>query len=228
MAEAADRGHDGRGHDWRRHDLVDPDPAAWAAWLAARPDLAGTPHLAGWARAGHPLVVRRYHPGEARDALPLGLPLPPRDGKRRIGLALPFGAVSRRAPPSPAAVRDVAPEPWRPTLDALGALAGRCGVACQPFGSLLWQALTGLPYLAPASDLDLLWMAEEVAPALLDGLARIDAGAPMRLDGDVVMPDGGGINWRELHAAAGGAVLVKHLDRLEMRPSASLASRAAA
>ncbi|WP_430912461.1 malonate decarboxylase holo-[acyl-carrier-protein] synthase [Methylobacterium sp. sgz302541] len=212
-----------------RHDLVDPDPAAWTALLAGRPDLAGLPHLSGWAAAGRPLVVRRRHPGEAPDAVPLGLPLPPADGKRRIGLSLPRGSVSRRTPPSLDALRTAAPDFWRPTLDALDALARSHGIACRAFGSLLWQGLTGLPYLSAASDLDLLWFAGSVPRAFLDGIARIEATAAMRIDGELVLPDGAGINWRELHGAAPCAeVLAKHLDRLEMRAAAPLFHGAAA
>ncbi|MGT2480636.1 hypothetical protein ACU4GR_21470 [Methylobacterium oryzae CBMB20] len=67
----------------------------------------------GWAASGRPLIVRRRVPGETGDAVPLGLPLPPADGKRRIGLALPASALS----PAPAVARPFeaaahAPEPW--------------------------------------------------------------------------------------------------------------------
>jgi phosphoribosyl-dephospho-CoA transferase len=50
------------GH--RRHDLLDVEPAAWAAALAGRPDLAGAPHVAAWAERGFPVIVRRRYPGE--------------------------------------------------------------------------------------------------------------------------------------------------------------------
>ncbi|PIU06741.1 MAG: malonate decarboxylase holo-[acyl-carrier-protein] synthase [Methylobacterium sp. CG08_land_8_20_14_0_20_71_15] len=210
-----------------RHDLVDADPDAWAALLAARSDLAGIPHLPGWACAGHPFVVRRFHPGEPRDAVPLGLPLPPADGKRRIGLSLPPSVLTRRRSPSLAETRAAAPPAWRPILDALVRLSDESGVPCRPFGSLLWQALTGLPYLAPGSDLDLLWTlpADAAAGPLLDGLARIEEQAPMRLDGEVLLPDGSGLHWREWHVAPpDGSVLAKRIDGLAMQPVASLPS----
>lgn len=216
-------------HDLRRHDLVDPDPTAWARLLDTRPDLAGLPHLADWVKEHRPLVVRRYHPGEAHDRVPLGLPLPPEAGKRRIGLGLPPASVSRREPLSLRAVREVAPEPWRETIEALDALAIRCGVACRPFGALLWQALTGLPYLTAASDIDLIWSAPASPRTLLAGIARVAADAPMRIDGEVVLADGAGRHWREWYEAApGGTVLAKHIDRLEMRAAASLTGGLAA
>ena len=200
-----------------RHDLVAAEPAAWDALLAGRPDLDGVPHLPGWAKAGRPLIVRRRVPGEGDDLVPLGLPLPPADGKRRVGLALPAQALRPVTPPNLAEAAPHAPAAWRGAIDALLALAAEHGVTPRPFGALLWQTVTGLTYLSPTSDLDLLWPGP-VPRAFLDGLARIDAEAPMRLDGEILLPDGGGVQWRELHEAPpGGTVLVKYLDRVAMR-----------
>ena len=57
----------------------------------------------------------------------------------------------------------------------------------------------------------------------MEGIAAIEARAPMRLDGEILLPDGGGVNWRELHGAGpGGTVLVKHRDRLALREAAAL------
>ncbi len=202
-----------------RHDLVTADPAAWDALLAGRRDLDGLPHLADWARTGRPLIVRRRVPGEGAEAVPLGLPLPPADGKRRIGLALPAGVLRPVSAPSLDETAPAAPQAWQPAIAALLALARDHGVTPRPFGALLWQAMTGLTYLTATSDLDLLWPCSgPVAASLLDGLARIDAGAPMRLDGEILLPDGGGVQWRELHGAPeGGSVLAKYLDRVAMR-----------
>lgn len=201
----------------RRHDLLDVAPDAWAEILAARPDLDGVPHLAGWARAGRPVILRRRNLGEAPGTVPVGLPLPPADGKRRIGLLLPPDAVRVRAPLTLAAARSAAPSGWHPTIDALTALGAAHGLVPAVFGGLLWQALTGLAYLTDASDLDLLWpVPGALDPRLLVALAEIAAEAPMRLDGEIVLPDGAGVNWRELHAAE-GTVLAKGSERLEMR-----------
>ncbi|WP_431311011.1 malonate decarboxylase holo-[acyl-carrier-protein] synthase [Methylobacterium nigriterrae] len=205
------------GH--RRHDLLDVEPAAWAAALAGRPDLAGAPHLAGWAERGFPVIVRRRHPGEASARVPVGLPLPPADGKRRIGLGLAPEAVRPRAPVTVARALDAAPEAWHPTLRAVIGLGERHGLMPRVFGGLLWQSLTGLPYLSATSDLDLLWpVSGPIARGFLDAIAAIEARAPMRLDGEILLADGSGLNWRELRAPGeAGTVLAKHRDGLALR-----------
>ncbi|MCC0809395.1 malonate decarboxylase holo-[acyl-carrier-protein] synthase [Methylobacterium sp. W2] len=206
-----------------RHDLLLIDPESWGRLLAGRLDLDGVPHLADWARRGWPVIVRRRDPGEPMDHIPAGLPLPPSAGKRRIGLAIPPAAASRHAPVPLERARMTAPEAWRPVVDGVMALGREYRLVPHVFGSLLWQALTGLPYLGPGSDLDLLWpVSGPVDPHFLQALARIEAGAPMRLDGEIVLPDGAGINWRELlDAPEGGTVLCKGRESLGLRPAAS-------
>ncbi|MBE7249070.1 MAG: malonate decarboxylase holo-[acyl-carrier-protein] synthase [Actinomycetospora chiangmaiensis] len=205
---------------YRRHDLVRADRAAWAAWLDARPDLVGVPHLRGWVEAGRPFVVRRRVPGEDAGAVPLGLPLPPADGKRRIGLALPEKALTTLSPMSLSDVAGDAPAAWRPAIQDLVAIGAAHGITPRPFGSLLWQAVTGLTYLTATSDLDLLWPCRVPVPAgLLPQIRAVADAAPMRIDGEILIPDGFGLHWRELlEAPAGGSVLAKSLDVLALRP----------
>ncbi|MGU3667415.1 malonate decarboxylase holo-[acyl-carrier-protein] synthase [Methylobacterium sp. A49B] len=205
---------------YRRHDLVRADPAAWAAWLDARPDLVAVPHLRGWAEAGRPFVVRRRVPGDDAGAVPLGLPLPPADGKRRIGLALPEEALTALSPMSLIDVAGDAPAAWRPAIRDLVAIGAGHGIVPRSFGGLLWQAVTGLTYLTATSDLDLLWPCREAVPAgLLTQIRNIADVAPMRIDGEILLPDGFGLHWRELlEAPAGGSVLAKSVDALALRP----------
>ena len=202
-----------------RHELVRVDPNAWAAWLGTRPDLAGIRHLDGWAKIGRPLIVRRRVPGETGDAVPLGLPLPPADGKRRIGLALPAATLAPMAAPGLSVAADHAPAAWRPTITALLALGQDYGLAPRPFGSLLWQAVTGLTYLSATSDLDLLWPCQQPVPAgLLAGIDAIAQAAPMGIDGEILLADGTGLHWRELlDAPEGGTILTKNLDGVALR-----------
>ncbi|WP_179403319.1 malonate decarboxylase holo-[acyl-carrier-protein] synthase [Burkholderia guangdongensis] len=185
----------------RRHTLVTLTAHGWAALLAGDASLAGEPLVRTWAERGWPLVVRRALPGDA--AVPLGLPLPPSAGKRRIAVTVARDALASACPP-PAldATLDVAPSAWRPTLAELHALGERCGAPGRVFGSLAWQALTGLTYLSATSDLDVLFPLPRATcvAVLLEGVAAIDARAPMRVDGELVRDDGAGVNWRELHA----------------------------
>ncbi|MEK6423860.1 MAG: malonate decarboxylase holo-[acyl-carrier-protein] synthase [Burkholderia gladioli] len=195
-----------------RHSVVRVAPDAWAAVLGAHPALADAPPVVReWAARGWPLMVRRAGPCDAGAAgVPLGLPLPPSLGKRRIGVVMPEASiVSVAPPPAVAQLGAAAPPAWRATLERLDAIARRHRVACRAFGSLAWQALTGLTYLSSSSDLDLLFDApvgpdaEAVLAALLDDVAALADGgeAPMRIDGEVMRTDGAGANWRELRTA---------------------------
>lgn len=198
----------------RRHDLVLVSPAAWRALVAERRDLAGNTLIAGWVDRGWPLITRRMLPGEGA-VLPLGLPLPPSHGKRRLALALAHDAlVSSTPPPLLREAMRVAPPAWAPTLERLLALDAGMRV----YGSLAWQYLTSLDYLTARSDLDMLLAMPPAAdaPRLIAELAAIERSAPMHLDGELVRDDGAGVNWRELHEGAVD-VLVKttHEARLQ-------------
>lgn len=201
---------------WRRHDLVWADPAAWAALAAERAELADPPWLAGWAERGWPLMVRPPTPGGPAGRVALGLPLPASAGRRRIGLDLAPEALSGpQRPPLLSGAAWSAPALWSATIAQLLALDAEVRV----FGSLAWQALTGLDYLGPGAELDLLWPLPpaEAVEALLAEIAAADAEAPMQLDGEIVRPDGAAVNWREL-ASGCGEVRVKRLDGVTLEP----------
>jgi phosphoribosyl-dephospho-CoA transferase len=194
-----------------RHALARIAPDAWPALVAAA-GFDGEPLLRNWAARGWPLIVRRPAPGETGETgVPLGLPLPPSAGKRRIALCVPpEQIVAYGALPTLDETARHAPAAWRACLGEAGALAARHQVSCRVFGALAWQTLTGLDYLHDGSDLDLLFdVPAEVRAldALLAGLAALAARAPMRIDGELVRGDGAGVNWRELHA--GGEVVMK-------------------
>ena len=211
----------------RRHDLLRPAPAAWDAMLQSRPDLADVPLVADWGRLGWPVIVRRRMSGDAADDVPAALPLPPSHGKRRIALSFPPSAEVTAA--APVLLRDAAPAApaaWQMPIAALIEFGEHAGMAPRVFGALLWQHMTGLPYLSDGSDLDLLWQVpnEAAAGPLLQALLRLDAAGPVRLDGELVLPDGAGVNWRELAQAEGRAatVLAKTMDGVEARANAGL------
>jgi phosphoribosyl-dephospho-CoA transferase len=196
-----------------RHWLATPSLGAWARLLAARSDLAAEPLLAGWAGRSWPVIQRRRLCTDPPDGVPLGLPLPPSHGKRRIAFSLPETELSNFIPPP--CLWDcvaAAPADWRAAIDALLALnpQTRC------FGGLAWQHLTGLPYLSPHSDLDLLWTGKPNLPAFLDQLRQIAATTPMRIDGEISGPSGA-VQWREL--AEGAQILAaKREDEVVLLP----------
>ncbi len=62
-------------------------------------------------------------------------------------------------------------------------------------------------------------------PRLLDGLRRIDGLGIVPIDGEVLLPDGAGVQWRELDRArreAGGSVLAKASDGVSLRRADAL------
>jgi phosphoribosyl-dephospho-CoA transferase len=203
----------------RRHDVVHLDRDAWSSRLRDTFD-ARTPIVDEWIALGRPLVARR--PSEEDQAgIPLGLPLPPSLGKARIAVTAPRQAVARVSPP-PALIEihTFAPAAWRSTLDHVATLCAKLNIELRVFGSLAWEQLTGLDYVTPASDVDLLFIGARrlaVAP-LVRGLAEIEADAPMRLDGEIVRVDGAAANWRELRVAP-PEVLVKTLDGVLLQSS---------
>jgi phosphoribosyl-dephospho-CoA transferase len=185
--------------------------------LARRRDLAADPLVVLWAAKGWPMIRRRATPSEA-SGVALGLPLPPFAGKKRLSFVLQFDeVVSATRPPALNDVRAAAPPSWRPTLDRLNELAFHHAVEIRVFGSLAWQALTGLGYVTGHSDLDVLLDVRRHTnlDRLVAHIAAIEAGAPMLLDGELMREDGAAVNWREFHGGS-EQVLVKSMETVSL------------
>ena len=151
-----------------------------------RDDLAADSLLARWPKMRWPTIRRRALPCEAT-GLALGLPLPPSAGKKRVSFVVDIDhVVSVARPPS-----------------------------LRVFGSLAWQALTGLDYVTGRSDLDVLFefRRETDIDRFVADVAAIETDAPMRLDGELMGADGAAVNWREFHGGA-SELLVKSLERV--------------
>jgi phosphoribosyl-dephospho-CoA transferase len=92
----------------------------------------------------------------------------------------------------------------------------------------MWQHQTGLPYLSPRSDLDVLWPVSSGfdVTSLVFSIAKQQRHAPMPIDGEIVLPDGSAVNWRELwiarRAADRASVLVKTMECVRLLDIASL------
>lgn len=192
--------------------------------------------LERWRLAGWPLVVRRSDPEAAPGEACLGLALPPdADGiKRRIALRVPAAGVVSTAPPL-ALARAIAllaerppasavPAAWQAALAALRDDA--TGLDVRIYGSLALQALTGLPYLRAASDIDLL-LQPRSDQQLRAGLALFGRhAAALPLDGEIVFPRGEAVSWKEWAAAqaSGARVLVKEHHAVRLVPPELLAA----
>ena len=199
----------------RRQQLVRLSGEGWARALEAPWDAGARACLTLWAARGLPLVVTRQAPDQG-DALALGLPAPARFRRRRLALAVaPSDVMFLDEFPLAEAVSRLLPRtsagPWRALLAALSALD--CGA--RVYGGFGWQALTRLAYVHPGSDLDLLLPVGDAAhaDAVVHQLAAVAWDGP-RLDGELLLPDGAAIAWREWQAWREGRVpqvLVKRL-----------------
>lgn len=211
---------------WVRHDLLHVTPEAWESALSRSPSAVDLPLVRDWVDRGWPVIVRRRDATEDPRLVPIGVPLPPEHGKRRIALALdPYGVKGRSRPPLLRIAASAADPAWRSTIDSLLALGSVTGVEPRAFGSLMWQHQTGLTYLSPTSDIDVLWRipAGFGVSTLLLGIAEIERDAGLRIDGEIVFPDGSGVNWRELLEAVDHAtVLAKTMDGVRLVHTAQL------
>jgi phosphoribosyl-dephospho-CoA transferase len=197
--------------DLARHDWVtlrDDWPRRLLAPLAA-PDHAS---VHAWLARGRPLVVARAIEGDPPGAVRLGLALP---GRRRIGVVASASAVGERiAPPTLAAALAGTPFAGAGWLRRLATRLRAADLAPAVYGSLAWQHVAADPalaYVTPESDVDLLLRSSTRASAEA-GLAILSEAAaahPLpRLDGELLLPEGAAVAWREL-ASTAPRVLVK-------------------
>lgn len=222
----------------RRHDLLQLRPEAWPALLRRRPDLAGLASVRAWQAALRPVMRRRAQPGDAPQRLPAAIALPPSEARRRLAFEVLADEVEQVRPPPLLhdALHGVLPgrlpDGWTGTAEEVVAIGERFGIAPRLFGSLMWQCVTGLPYVGKTSDLDLLWVVPPGPgmlahlPALLDALGAAGRHGP-RLDGEIVFAGIGAVNWMELLAAGPEQeVLVKTETAVAMMGRAELLDRA--
>ncbi len=199
---------------FHRHDLAWLRPR-WRDSLLSPLAPGDEAAIADWADRGRPAVVCRRLAGAPAGAVTLGVALP--GPGRRIGLLVRADAVARRA--APLRLREAAasaPQAWRGPLAALDAALWSVGITAAVFGSLAWQHLAGEPYLRATSDVDLLLeLAGPTSPwSVVDLLQAHDGGAP-RLDGELLLPGGRAVAWREL-ATRPARVLVKSIDAVAL------------
>jgi len=198
-----------------RQQLARLSVEGWTRVLQQPWDAEARACLGLWAERGLPLVVTRQPPSHG-DLLATGLPAPARFGRRRLAVAVALRDVSflDEFPPA-AAVTRLLPRrvgaTWRALLAALA--ANDC--AARVYGGYGWQALTRMAYVHAESDADLLLPVASCAHA--DAVAQVLAATAWdgpRLDGELLLPDGGAVAWREWREHREGRaaqVLVKRL-----------------
>ena len=180
-------------------------------------------HVAVWLAADRPLVVARQPCGATlSDRISVGLALPPAQGKRRIGLVVTIQDIVRHMPPLRLADAVAhAPAEWQSALVELDVATKDMEIELRVFGSLAWQALSGLNYMTEKSDIDLLWhplshMQLQQGIALLE---RWEQDHGLRADGEVLFGAGSAVSWREwatLKSGDDNRVLVKRLSSAEL------------
>lgn len=199
---------------WPRHGWVRLGEG-WADCLRSPLAEADRGEVADWCRAGLPLVIARGRPDDGAGELRLGLATP---DKRRIGLHVAVDAVAERWGPLPLAEAvESSPQAWQAVLAELVRRALALGVRPAVYGSLAWQHRAGLGYVRPDSDVDLLFAPRDrwQLDGLLDLLRATGDGSP-RLDGEILLPDGAAVAWREL-AGRPARLLVKGPAEVDLR-----------
>ena len=212
-----------------RHTLVWIDVRRRDGFIRCVEDVSAQALVDEWLARDRPLIVRRRDAATDADHLALGVPLPPAEGRRRIAVAARPDIVVRAC--EPPLLRDTAgrlPAAWRRPLDALVADLHSNGVAPRVYGSALWEAITGLSYLGPDSDIDLLWRprSEAELEAACASIQRWEARYGRRADGEFLLQDGAAVSWREWsRRSEDGRVIVKRIDGAALCARAEIAAR---
>jgi phosphoribosyl-dephospho-CoA transferase len=203
---------------FERHMLVWLTTIGWHAAIAAARDEHKTA-LSLWESQDWPVVVRRMDADAGDDEVCLGLPLPPDSAgvKVRIALRTRVADISRATPAL--SLRDAT------TVRDVAALCDDAGMLpLRVFGSVAMQALTGLQYVLPTSDVDLLFHPASRLQ-LEEGVTLLARHAErLPLDGEIVFPGGAAVSWKEWQMAMThpAKVLVKDLQSVRLADTASL------
>lgn len=192
----------------RRHDWVWL-AQGWQRHLGSKLSPEHGARVAAWVAACHPFVVAGHASCDSEQDVRLGLSAP---DKTRLGIHIARGAIMRSSPaPTLDDVAASIPAAWQGSLRAAHGMAREAGLAVRVYGSLAWSHWSGLPFVRPGSDVDLLLQISRSVrlPDLYDFLGHL-AGLPStpRLDGEIILPGGLAVAWREV-AGRPDDILVK-------------------
>lgn len=191
-----------------RHSRAWLTAPGWRQVLCSQPSDVRADLLA-WSQAGWPAVARRADADAGDDEACLGIALPPlasRARTTRVALRVPRTEVAMVMPPLALdSLASVIPRNWRAAYASLCNEAAANALALKVFGSVAWQAMTGMDYIKPSSDIDLLFYPRRRAQ-LQQALALFQAHAQhLPIDGEMVFPTGDAVSWKEWAQAARGA-----------------------
>jgi phosphoribosyl-dephospho-CoA transferase len=154
--------------------------------------------LRNWLGRGRPVIIRRPCISEDGKSVYVGLSLPPDPVKRRLSFRLPFSSLANVVEPPLWAecaqtFSDVS-EMASPILTVIEAAK----LPLQTFGSYARQHYTGLPYVTPHSDIDLIvpinrrddWRRFR---QLMSESQKTD----QRVDLEIILNGDASFNWRE-------------------------------
>ncbi|WP_076593662.1 malonate decarboxylase holo-[acyl-carrier-protein] synthase [Herminiimonas arsenitoxidans] len=183
-----------------RHNRIWLTARGWEG-VSATVALAHAQELARWADHNWPLIVRRSEYNLLPNTIGLGLALPPDPHtgvKTRIPLSVDLDDIARHeAPLALAAAKSALPLVWQAAFSELSDEACNRQLEFRVYGSLALQAVTGLPYLTAASDIDVLFYPHTHAQ-LQQGLDLLCSYAKqLPLDGEIVFPSGRAVAWKE-------------------------------
>lgn len=183
------------------------------------------PAITAWAAAGRPLIVTRQDPLIPAGQIDLALVLPGNDkAKSRLKCRIQQqDIVSIQAP---ILLKTVAQRLDDSHLQAVDKACSDAHLTPRVYGSYAWQALTGLDYISPASDLDLLFTVNSATELmqLKAHLPHILSAAPLRLDGELLFAGTHAVAIEEFLSDA-ASVLCKTLTTVSLCQIASLTSR---
>jgi len=157
--------------------------------------------LARWAENDWPVIVRRSESDIPPNMLCLGLAAPPDPHtgmKTRIPFLVPSEHIVRHdVPLAIISAEKALPAKWQKDFADLVEKVTAIGLEFRVYGSAAMQAITGLSYLTPSSDIDLLFF-PQTKDQLLAGSALLTSyAAKLPLDGEIVFPSGSAVAWKE-------------------------------
>jgi len=157
--------------------------------------------LGNWLSRGHPVTIRRPCRSEDGKFVYVGLSLPPDPVKRRLAFRLPFSLLANAVePPLWTECAEAFSESFEMTSRILSVIEA-AKLPLQTFGSYAWEHHTGLSYVTPHSDIDLIvpinrredWQRFR---ELMSEAQRTD----QRVDLEIMLNGDASFNWREFEA----------------------------